>query len=69
MNLKKVGCGVDSAGSGQSVAGSFEHNKHSRLIRGKEFLDQWSSYYLLKDSVNGFSYIIFPAFIHIFLNY
>jgi hypothetical protein len=35
------------------VAGSSEHDEHSGMKRGREFPDQWSNYWLLKDSVNA----------------
>lgn len=64
MNLKKMECGLDSTGSEYSLmAASFEHdNEHSSSKRGKQFPDQWSYYWLLKDSFNAVSYIICPCF-------
>jgi hypothetical protein len=40
---------LDSSGSGQGpVAFSYEHGEHSGSIKGGEFLEQLSDYYLIK---------------------
>jgi hypothetical protein len=41
MDLKAIGCGVDSCGSGQEpVACPCEHgNEHSSSIKGESFVD------------------------------